>query len=72
MLGTAPGLVGSRSGPPRTAPLPFHLVRGQASESAREIVAGEQSVYRIMAFVAMKIELSRGNASFRSSGFRKL
>ncbi len=37
-----------------------------------EIVAGEESVYRILAFVAMKIEVSWRNAPFRSSGFRKL
>jgi putative transposase len=37
-----------------------------------EIVAGEESVYRILAFVAMKMELSWGNAPFRNSGFRKL
>ena len=37
-----------------------------------EIVAGEESVYRIVAFVAMKMEGSWRNAPFRNSGFRKL
>ena len=37
-----------------------------------EIVAGEESVYRILAFVAMKMEVSWRNAPFRNSGFRKL
>ena len=37
-----------------------------------EIVAGEESVYRILAFVAMKMEMSWRKAPFRSSGFRKL
>jgi hypothetical protein len=37
-----------------------------------EIVAGEASVYRILAFVAMKMELSWRKAPFRNSGFRKL
>ncbi len=37
-----------------------------------EIVAGEESVYRILAFVAMKMEMSWRNAPFRNSGFRKL
>lgn len=37
-----------------------------------EIVAGEESVYRILAFVAMKTELSWRKAPFRNSGFRKL
>jgi putative transposase len=37
-----------------------------------EIVAGEDSVYRILAFVAMKMEVSWRNAPFRNSGFRKL
>lgn len=37
-----------------------------------EIVAGEASVYRILAFVAMKMEMSWRNAPFRNSGFRKL
>jgi putative transposase len=37
-----------------------------------EIVAGEDSVYRILAFVAMKMEVGWRNAPFRNSGFRKL
>ncbi len=37
-----------------------------------EIVAGEKSVYTILAFVAMKMEMSWRNAPFRNSGFRKL
>ena len=37
-----------------------------------EIVAGENSVYTILAFVAMKMEMSWRNAPFRNSGFRKL
>ncbi len=37
-----------------------------------EIVAGEESVYLILAFVAMKMEVSWRNAPFRNSGFRKL
>jgi putative transposase len=37
-----------------------------------EIVAGEESVYRILAFVAMKMEVSWRRASFRNSGFSKL
>jgi putative transposase len=37
-----------------------------------EIVAGEESVYRILAFVAMKTEMSWRKAPFRNSGFRKL
>jgi len=37
-----------------------------------EIVAGETSVYTILAFVAMKMEMSWRNAPFRNSGFRKL
>ena len=37
-----------------------------------EIVAGEASAYRILAFVAMKMELSWRKAPFRNSGFRKL
>jgi putative transposase len=37
-----------------------------------EIVAGEASVYTILAFVAMKMEMSWRNAPFRNSGFRKL
>ena len=37
-----------------------------------EIVAGEASVYRILTFVAMKMEVSWRNAPFRNSGFRKL
>ena len=37
-----------------------------------EIVAGEESVYTILAFVAMKMEMSWRNAPFRNSGFRKL
>ena len=37
-----------------------------------EIVAGEASVYTILAFVAMKREMSWRNAPFRNSGFRKL
>ena len=36
------------------------------------IVAGEASVYTILAFVAMKMEMSWRNAPFRNSGFRKL
>ena len=34
--------------------------------------AGEASVYTILAFVAMKMEMSWRNAPFRNSGFRKL
>lgn len=37
-----------------------------------EIVAGENAVYTILAFVAMKMEMSWRNAPFRNSGFRKL
>jgi putative transposase len=37
-----------------------------------EIVAGEASVYTILAFVAMKMKMSWRNAPFRNSGFRKL
>ncbi len=37
-----------------------------------EIVAGENSVYTLLAFVAMKMEVSWRNAPFRNSGFRKL
>jgi putative transposase len=37
-----------------------------------EIVAGEASVYRILAFIAMKMELAWRKAPFRNSGFRKL
>jgi len=37
-----------------------------------EIVAGEASVYTLLAFVAMKMEVSWRNAPFRNSGFRKL
>ena len=37
-----------------------------------EIVAGEASTYRILAFVAMKMEMSWRNAPFRNTGFRKL
>jgi transposase-like protein len=37
-----------------------------------EIVAGEESVYRILAFVAMRMEMSWRNAPLRNSGFRKL
>ncbi len=37
-----------------------------------EIVAGEASVYTILAFVAMKMEMSWRNSPFRNSGFRKL
>jgi putative transposase len=37
-----------------------------------EIVAGEESVYRILTFVAMKTEMSWRKAPFRNSGFRKL
>jgi putative transposase len=37
-----------------------------------EIVAGEASVYRILAFVAVKMERSWRKAPFRNSGFRKL
>ena len=37
-----------------------------------EIVAGEESVYRILAFVAMKTEMSWRRAPFRNSGFLKL
>jgi len=37
-----------------------------------EIVAGEASVYRILAFVAIKMESSWRKAPFRNSGFRKL
>ena len=37
-----------------------------------EIVAGEASTYRILAFVAMKMEISWRNAPFRNKGFRKL
>ena len=37
-----------------------------------EIVAGEASVYRILAFVAMKMEMSWRKAPFRNSGFRSL
>ena len=37
-----------------------------------EIVAGEESTYRILAFVAMKMETSWRKAPFRNSGFRSL
>ena len=37
-----------------------------------EIVAGEASVYRILAFVAIKMESSWRKAQLRNSGFRKL
>ncbi len=37
-----------------------------------EIVAGEESVYRILAFVAMKTKMSWRKAPFQNSGFRKL
>jgi putative transposase len=37
-----------------------------------EIVAGEASVYRILAFVAIKMESRWRKAPFRNSGFRKL
>ena len=37
-----------------------------------EIVAGEASTYRILAFVAMKMEMSWRKAPFRNSGFRSL
>jgi putative transposase len=37
-----------------------------------ELAAGEESVYRILAFVAMKTEMSWKKAPFRNSGFRKL
>ncbi len=37
-----------------------------------EIVAGEASVYTLLPFVAMKIEVSWRNGPFRNSGFRKL
>ena len=37
-----------------------------------EIVAGEASVYTLLAFVAMKMEVSWRNAPFRNSGFWKL
>ena len=36
-----------------------------------EIVAGEDSVYRILTFVAMKSEISRRRAPFRDSSFLK-
>jgi len=36
------------------------------------VIAGEESTYRILAFVAMKMEMSWRKASFRNSGFRKL
>ena len=43
-----------------------------SSGDASRARAGEVSVYRILAFVAMKLELSWRKAPFRNSGFRKL
>ena len=40
--------------------------------NSMEIVAGEESTYRILAFVAMKMETSWRKAPFRNSGFRSL
>jgi hypothetical protein len=51
----------------RTAP---HEV--QTADEADGNRGGEASVYRILAFVAMKMEMSWKNAPFRNSGFRKL
>ncbi len=56
----------------------FHVGRLSAHYEVKrrtkpmEIVAGENSVYTLLAFVAMKMEVLWRNAPFRNSDFRKL
>jgi hypothetical protein len=45
---------------------------GSRRTKPMQIVAGEASVHRLLAFVATKMELSCRQAPFRDSGFRKL